>query len=157
MMHTPFTRRSIVLLLLFCSCASVGKLKTHSGRPEVTIAGASLKTLKDLCAAPMMAEGYTVHTNSGYSLIMLMRETPSLFQAAGNIHEAVFNFAEFGNKITIYHLERTTEYVSTKYERVLDNNDQEQLESQQKRLEVIAAEAKRLQGDDTPLQPRTKL
>jgi len=151
----PLQYLSILLsLTLLAGCASVGKLQTPSGKPEVTVQGVELQKLKDLCAASLMPDGYRVEVHSGYSLILRKRDEPTFFQAQGNIHEATFNFAEFNGAITIYHSMQTIENPGTAYPGVVNNNTQKELEIQQRRLEVIAEEARRSTPSKSPSPSR---
>jgi hypothetical protein len=142
-------------LLLLASCAPAGKLSTPSGRPEVTVRGVAKQQIRDLCAAVMMRDGYSAEGNTLYALHMVKREEGTLFQPIGDIHEATFNFAELGGVVTIYYKETETIYPETKSQKYIEKNTQEELEEQQNRLEVIAAEARRLNPEpDIPDRSR---
>src|SRR5688500_10480564 len=103
-------RLCVLALLILASCAPAGKLSTPTGRPEVTVRGATRQELRDLCAAVMMRDGYSAEGNTLYALHMVKREEGTLFQPIGDIHEATFNFAELGGAVTIYYKETETIY-----------------------------------------------
>lgn len=150
-------RLTLFALLLLASCAPAGKLSTPTGRPEVTVRGVPTEKLKDLCAAVMMRDGYSAEGHTGYSLQMVKREEGTFWQPVGDVHEAIFNFAEISGSTTIYLKETTIEYPGTAAQKYIENNTQEELEIQQKRLEVIAAEARRLNPDPQISDPGRKL
>jgi hypothetical protein len=105
----------------------------------------------------MMRDGFSAEGNTGYALQMVKRDEGTFLQPIGDIHVAVFNFAELGGAVTIYYKETETIYPTTKSQKYIEKNTQEELEEQQRRLEVIAAEARRVSPEPQISDPSRKL
>jgi hypothetical protein len=63
--------KTLMLLLIACllaGCASLPRLNTASGRPEITICGVSKKALMDRIVAGSVKSGYTIASINNYQV-----------------------------------------------------------------------------------------
>jgi hypothetical protein len=65
----------VVLLAFVTGCATAKPLQTPSGRPEVTIIGATKKEISDVLVSTMLSAGVQMKQITEYTLVFAIRDT----------------------------------------------------------------------------------
>lgn len=133
----------LTLAILLASCAVAGKLTTPSGNPEVTIANASLKEVKDAITQAMLNEGYVVEQSTDYALTFTRFEGGGYFKGANKNHQATFSIVEGTAGIRVIHSRSILTMKGSQYEFEEAKNTQEELDEQQWWLNTVASSIKR--------------
>ena len=90
-------RRFIALLMLglfLSGCATVGHLKTPSGRPEVFIEGATLESATRSCANSLSSNGWEIEKVSDWTVHLLVKKLMKGHRVGLNQFRIAYNIGD---------------------------------------------------------------
>ena len=141
-------RRFIALLMLglfLSGCATVGHLKTPSGRPEVFIEGATLESATRSCANSLSSNGWEIEKVSDWTVQAITSTNSTMadfvFGTPGTNYKTwyrmVCRFSKESNGVRVYATQYLVSSRGTGFEQANELTSQKAYEGTQSWLESI--------------------
>ncbi len=143
-MKTTALRAACFIVL--AGCVTPGKLDTPSGRPEVTIKGASPDDVANACAARVAREGWILERSDRFSVVAAGRTNNVLADAFfGSSYDRetwfrlTFSIVQQAGAVTVYGRWDIVTNRGSAFERISPMDQQKHYEETQRILEEIKA------------------
>ena len=134
-----------VLVFFLSGCATMGRLQTPSGRPEVSIEGTTIKDATNACVSSLSANGWQIEQAADY-MVQAVHTSDNMtvdfmWGSSYDFHQTwyrmIFTFVKESNGVRIYGVQQVVANRGTGFEKVLQLTSQKAYESTQSYLEQI--------------------